>query len=58
MGFGPGDVCGGPLLALQFTSARVQSRFEFVELGGDMYMYSNYQEEALLILIAVSGITG
>ena len=35
MGFGPGDVCGGPLLALQFTSARVQSRFEFVEVGGD-----------------------
>ena len=30
-----------PLFAPPFTSARVQSRFEFVELGGDMC--SNYR---------------
>ena len=36
MDFGPEDVCGGPLFCPPVTSARVQSRFEFVELGGDM----------------------
>ena len=49
--FDPGGVCGGPLFAPPFTSARVQSRFEFVELGN---MYSNYQGE----VPAVTGITG
>ena len=34
--FGPEGVCGGPLFAPPFASARVQSRFDFVELGGDM----------------------
>ena len=36
MDFGPEDVCGGPLFAPPFTSARVQSCLEFVELGRDM----------------------
>ena len=36
MDFGREDVCGGPLFAPLFTSARVQSRFEFVELARDM----------------------
>ena len=35
--FDPGGVCGGPLAAPPSTSARVQSRFEVVELGDDMY---------------------
>ena len=33
-------VCGGPLFAPPSTSVRVQSHFEFVELGG---MCSNYR---------------
>ena len=41
--FDPEGVCGGPLFSPPFTSARVQSRFDFMELGGDMY--SNYQGE-------------
>ena len=35
--FAPDGVCGGHYLSLRFTSTRVQSRFGFVELGGDMY---------------------
>ena len=35
--FGPEGVCGDPVFAPPFTSARVQSRFEFVELGSDMF---------------------
>ena len=31
--FNPGGVCGGPLFSPPLTSARVQSRFEFVKLG-------------------------
>ena len=50
--FDPGDVCGGPLFAPPSNSARVQSRVEFVELGGNMY--SNYQGEGA----AGTGITG
>ena len=34
--FAPCDVCGGPLLCPPSTSARVQSRYGFVELGRDM----------------------
>ena len=34
--FDRGDVCGSPLIYQPSTSARVQNRFEFVELGGDM----------------------
>ena len=45
-------VCGGPLFAPPFTSARVQIRFEFVELGRDVF--SNYQGE----VPAGTGITG
>ena len=48
----PEGICGGTLFAPPFTSARVQSRFEFVELGRDMY--SNYQGE----VPAGTGITG
>ena len=36
MDSGREDVCRGPLFGPPFNSARVQSRFEFVELGGDM----------------------
>ena len=39
----PGGICGGPLFAPPSTSARVQSRCEFVDLGGDQC--SNYQGE-------------
>ena len=45
-------ICGGPLFAPRSTSARVQSRVEFVELGGGMC--SNYQGE----IPGVTGITG
>ena len=48
----PGSICVGPLFAPPSTSARVQSRFEFVKLGGDMC--SNYQGE----VHAGTGITG
>ena len=34
--FDPDSACGGPLFTPPSTSARVQSRFEFVELGGGM----------------------
>ena len=34
--FDPGDVCGGPLFCNPSTFARVQNRFGFVDLGGDM----------------------
>ena len=34
MEFGPEDACGGPVIALLFTSACVHSRLEFVELVG------------------------
>ena len=50
--YDPGGICGGPLFAPPSTSARVQSRFEFVELGGDMC--SNYRGEGP----AGTGITG
>ena len=43
--FDPGGVCGSPIFALPFTSARVQSRFEFVELDGGKS--SNFQGEVL-----------
>ena len=36
--FDPGGICGGLVLAPSFTSARLQSRFEFVELGVDKYV--------------------
>ena len=36
MDFDRKDVCGSPLFFPPFTSARVQSHFEFVQLGGDM----------------------
>ena len=52
MDFGPEDVCGDLLFCPPFTSARVQSRFEFVELGGDMCC--NCQGE----VPAGTGITG
>ena len=45
-------VCGGPLFARPSTSARIQSRFEFVELGGGMC--SNYQGD----VPGLTGITG
>ena len=51
--FDPGGVCGGPLCAPPFTSARVKSRFEFVEIGRGMCC-SNYQGE----VPAVTEITG
>ena len=38
-GFNPGGVCEGPLFAPQFTSARIRSRFDLVELGGDKCFY-------------------
>ena len=41
--FDPGGICGRPLFSPPSTFARVQSRFEFVELGGDMCYY--YQGE-------------
>ena len=50
--FDDDGVCGGPLFALSYTSARVQSRAEFVELGRGMY--SNFQGE----VPGVTGITG
>ena len=34
--FAPCDVCGGPYQCTPSTSARVQNRFEFVELGRDV----------------------
>ena len=40
--FRPRAVCGGLLFVPPSTSARVQSRFDFVEIGD---MYSNYQGE-------------
>ena len=52
--FDPEGVCGGPLFAPPFISASVRNRFEFVELGGDNHMYSNYQGE----VPAGTGITG
>ena len=45
-------VCGDPLLAPLYTSARVQSRFEFVELGGDMYQNYHGKDST------VTGMTG
>ena len=42
----------GPVVCPPLTFARLQSRFDFVELGGDMY--SNYQGE----VAAVTGMTG
>ena len=50
--FDPGGIYRGPLFAPPSTSARVQSRFGFVELGGDMC--SNYQGD----IQAGTGITG
>ena len=43
----PEGVCGGPLFAPPFTSARVQRRLEFVELGGDIC--STYHIEPLFL---------
>ena len=37
MDFGPEDVWRSPLFCPPFSSARVQSRFEFGDLGGDMF---------------------
>ena len=55
--FDPDGDFGGPLLAHPFTSARVQSCFEFVEIGGDMC--SNCQREIPAGTgITVTGITG
>ena len=34
--FDPEGVCGRPIFAPPLTSARLESRFEFVELGSDM----------------------
>ena len=34
--FDPGGICAGPLPAPPSTFARVQSSFEFVEIGGDV----------------------